>query len=119
MLRLRARREELVKVVERGLARDDARAAQRRVGVERGGDDVDDREERPDTGEDADRVAPPVRAELTLAPPARDAACDRNVDRAVDGTHARFSSDFVRLNDTAEIVATMKKITIDSALARP
>ena len=53
-------------------------------------------------------------------------ACEEAVrrlgaDRRALGTggHARFSSDFVRVNEIAEMVATMRKMMIERDAARP
>ena len=43
----------------------------------------------------------------------------REGDFAGSVAHARFSSAFVRVKDTAEMVAMMRKMMIEIALARP
>jgi hypothetical protein len=94
--------------------------ADRLVGVERGRDDVDDREQGDDGRHDPDHVAPPRPAEeAARAPPALDhlGVHERGRLAMLDCRHARFSRDFVRQNPSAEIDATMKKMRIEIALA--
>ena len=52
----------------------------------------------------------------------RGARCSRApnpLDRCSECAQLMFSNAFVRENDTAEIVATMRKMMIETALARP
>ena len=112
--------EERAEVVEGDVARDQPCAGQGRVGAERGGDDVRSGEEREEQRQDPHRVPPP--RVLELRPPAawlpRDALCRCGFD-LFDRRHARFSRARVRENEIAEMVATIKKMMIVIALARP
>src|SRR5205807_6192856 len=107
-------------IVERDRPRDQRRAAQRVVAVERGRDDVRDREERDHDRDQGDQMAPPRVAEAAapLAAP-RDRDRDGELGFALGSAHARFSSAFVREKEIAEMVATMKKMKMPIAVARP
>ena len=113
--------QQQAEVVQRELGRDRRRAGQRRVRVEGGRDDVDDREERDHDRDDRDEVAPPVAGEQR--PPGRGRLGDGgDAERGglrglVEGAHRTLSSAFVRQKLSPEIVATMKKMMIAIVLA--
>ena len=68
----------------------------------------------------ADEMAPPGLAERRRASAASASTCATRARLAArQRAQLMFSSAFVRENDTAEIVATMKKMMIETALARP
>ena len=93
---------------------------QRRDRVERSRQYEDDREEREEDREDAHEVAPPVVGQ-DRAPSRGHPARLRSRDGlgVVERRHRISSSVRVRQNEIAEMPATMKKMKIDTAAARP